>query len=133
MWIFPEKPDSASIMPLAEPSGVALGWAALGLPETGWVLVVDEDQCQLCPDEVDRPCHYECKVHQAACSFCSERILAGALPLCVKACPHGAIWIGNLERNNVTNGLRLTRLSELLKRRRFAVAEPDHRTLVLQT
>lgn len=132
MWIFPEKPRSASVLPLDELPAIRQGWSALGLPETGWVLITDEDQCQLCPDLSARPCQYDCKVHQAACSFCSERLFHGDLPLCIDACPHGAVWIGNLERNHATNGIRVMYLSDLLKWRRFEAVEPDRRTLVLR-
>ncbi|MFZ5816471.1 MAG: hypothetical protein ACOY93_14425 [Bacillota bacterium] len=132
MWIFPEKTRSASVVPVEGGPAVIQGWSALGLPETGWVLITDASQCQLCPDPTARFCEIDCRTHPAACSFCADRLLSGELPHCVDACPHGAIWIGNLERNNATNGIRVTRLSELLRRRRFMVTEPDRRTVILQ-
>jgi|GEM_PF-5438899 len=133
MWNFQEERRAASVMPVAEPEPkkVRHGWAALGLPETGWILVMDRDQCQLCPASSPRPCQRDC-LESATCDSCKERILAGKLPLCVESCPHGAIWVGSLDRNNATNGIRVIPLAELLKRRRFAVEGADRRRIVLR-
>lgn len=67
----------------------------------------------------------------AKCTFCAYRLLDGLLPVCVDACPHGAIWIGNMERNTATNGLRVIRLGDLLGRRKYEVAEHGNRVIHL--
>ncbi len=133
MWIVPQQKRAESVMPLSQPASTLRGWAALGLPETGWLLITDQDQCQLCPDVALQPCQLDCRRYQATCTFCADRILAGSLPFCVENCPHGAIWVGNLDRNTATNGIRVIPLTELLKRRRFDVSEPDCRTVVLHS
>lgn len=197
-------------------------WPALGLPETGWLLVSDKEQCSLCPGEGNPPCTAACgsahnldpdarkainacrqcdpapceescaagavgrtpqgvvEVDQevcngckfcldaceygallwvdpyqvppmphgvsrytagrpygelpntvAKCTFCDYRLLKGVLPVCVEACALGAIWVGNLDRNTVTNGYKVLRLSDLLNQRRFQVAAPGQRVLHL--
>jgi molybdopterin-containing oxidoreductase family iron-sulfur binding subunit len=48
------------------------------------------------------------------CDFCTDRLAAGGLPSCVEACPHNAIYMGDLEEDIATNGARMVRLSSLL-------------------
>ncbi len=48
------------------------------------------------------------------CDFCTERAGAGGVPVCVEACPNGAIYFGDLEEGIATNGERMVSMSELL-------------------
>ncbi len=185
-------------------------WAALGLPDTGWMLVTDKVQCEACPSGDAAPCTSGCaashhlvpeareamgaclqcepapceeacaagaitrnaqgvmEVDQevcngcrfcidaceydallwvdpyhtatpphgyerystgrpsgelpntvAKCTLCTYRLSAGDLPVCVDACPLNAIWVGNLDRNTATNGVKILRLSDLLQGRTY--------------
>jgi molybdopterin-containing oxidoreductase family iron-sulfur binding subunit len=48
------------------------------------------------------------------CDFCMDRMAAGGLPTCVEACPHHAIYIGDLEEGIATNGAEMADLELLL-------------------
>lgn len=67
----------------------------------------------------------------AKCTFCTDRLMAGQMPVCAEACPVNAIWVGNLDRDTVTNGHQLLRLSELLGQRSFEPMGPGNRMLEL--
>lgn len=49
------------------------------------------------------------------CDFCTERVSAGGLPMCVEGCPRGAFYFGDLEEDIATNGEDIVRFSTLLK------------------
>lgn len=67
----------------------------------------------------------------AKCTLCSDRLLSGQMPACAEACPGQAIWVGNLDRDTVTDGRQLLRLSELLARQTYEVVGPGNRVLML--
>lgn len=48
------------------------------------------------------------------CDFCTDRLAAGGLPTCVEACPHHAIYMGDLEEGIATNGAEMVDLEMLL-------------------
>ena len=48
------------------------------------------------------------------CMFCSHLLKVGKLPGCVDGCPMGAIYMGDFNRDIVTNGLEVVKLSEFL-------------------
>lgn len=48
------------------------------------------------------------------CDFCTDRMAAGGVPVCVEACPHHAIYVGDLEEGIATNGAQMVSLDELL-------------------
>ncbi len=48
------------------------------------------------------------------CDFCTDRASAGGLPVCVEACPRGALYFGDLEEGIATNGAEMVSLSSLL-------------------
>ena len=48
------------------------------------------------------------------CDFCTDRLSEGGLPACVEACPHHAIYMGDLEEGIATNGAQMVELRELL-------------------
>lgn len=48
------------------------------------------------------------------CNFCPERTAAGGVPFCVEACPHGAIYFGDLEEDIATNGDEVVELSRFI-------------------
>ncbi len=48
------------------------------------------------------------------CDFCTDRIAAGGLPTCVEACPHHALYMGDLEEGIATNGAEMVDLELLL-------------------
>ena len=48
------------------------------------------------------------------CDFCTDRLAAGGLPSCVEACPHHAIYMGDLEEGIATNGAEMVDLGLLL-------------------
>jgi len=211
-----------AVMPLKGTPPVSRDWTSLGLPEKGWVMVTDKQQCALCPKPADRACAIACadthnlqqearlamgiceqcdpapcedacpadaishtaqgvvQVDQelcigcqfcvdvcpsgalvvvdpyavptpafgvsdytagrptgelpgtvAKCTLCSYRLLDGSLPVCVQACPHGGVWVGNLERNTATNGQCVVRLSDLLGQRNYMVADHGRRVIDL--
>jgi Fe-S-cluster-containing dehydrogenase component len=67
----------------------------------------------------------------AKCTFCSDRLLTGQMPVCAEICPAGAIWVGNLDRNTATNGHQVVRLSDLLGQRSVALTPPGQRVVSL--
>lgn len=67
----------------------------------------------------------------AKCTFCSGRLLKGLMPSCAEACPQGAIWVGNLDRNTATNGRELVQLTALLDGRVVLTTPPGQRMLTL--
>jgi Fe-S-cluster-containing dehydrogenase component len=42
------------------------------------------------------------------------------MPICAEACPEGAVWVGNLDRNTATDGHKVVRLADMLGERSFA-------------
>jgi molybdopterin-containing oxidoreductase family iron-sulfur binding subunit len=48
------------------------------------------------------------------CDFCPDETRAGELPFCVRGCPQGALWFGDLEEDMVTNGKEVKVLSRFL-------------------
>jgi Fe-S-cluster-containing dehydrogenase component/Ni/Fe-hydrogenase subunit HybB-like protein len=48
------------------------------------------------------------------CNFCPHLARAGKLPYCAQACPHNAIYYGDLEEDIATNGKDVVKLSRLL-------------------
>lgn len=48
------------------------------------------------------------------CDFCPDMIRAGTLPYCVLACPHSAIFYGDLEEDVATNGSELIEFSDFI-------------------
>lgn len=48
------------------------------------------------------------------CDFCPERARSGWVPYCVQACPHHAIYWGDLEEDLATNGDAVVKLSRFL-------------------
>lgn len=214
---------AAPVMPLKSPPPQTLDWPSMGLPQTGWIVLVDQQQCDLCDPMGDMPCVHACAVEHdlagdlrarpaprtgsfaqptcnqcenapcadicpvgaishnaqgiveldqelcigcrfcedvcptgalmfvdpyqvspppyalpgyspdrptgllprtvAKCTLCTDRILAGLLPSCVESCPNQALFIGNLDRNTATNGRQVTKLSDLLARRRHETQE----------
>jgi Fe-S-cluster-containing dehydrogenase component len=51
------------------------------------------------------------------CVFCADRLRNNELPRCVKACPMGVLYFGDLLEDTVTNGDETVRFSELIKER----------------
>ncbi|MBU6423665.1 MAG: 4Fe-4S dicluster domain-containing protein [Chloroflexi bacterium] len=48
------------------------------------------------------------------CDFCPDMARAGRLPYCAQACPHGAIYYGDLEEDLATNGSEVVKISRFL-------------------
>lgn len=48
------------------------------------------------------------------CVFCADRLRINELPRCVKACPMGVIYFGDLNEDAVTNGVETLRFSSLM-------------------
>ena len=48
------------------------------------------------------------------CDFCPDMARAGRLPYCAQACPHHAIYYGDLEEDVATNGDQVVKLSRML-------------------
>jgi molybdopterin-containing oxidoreductase family iron-sulfur binding subunit len=48
------------------------------------------------------------------CVFCADRLRNNELPRCVKACPMGVIYFGDLSEDAVTNGTETVRFSTLM-------------------
>ena len=48
------------------------------------------------------------------CNFCPHLASAGELPYCAQACPHHAIYYGDLEEDLASNGDQVVKLSRLL-------------------
>jgi Fe-S-cluster-containing dehydrogenase component len=67
----------------------------------------------------------------AKCTMCTSRLLNGQMPICAEACPEGAVWVGNLDRNTATDGHQVVRLAELLGERPFTVPTPGPRVIFL--
>jgi molybdopterin-containing oxidoreductase family iron-sulfur binding subunit len=51
------------------------------------------------------------------CVFCADRLRINELPRCVKACPMGVIYFGDLTEDAVTNGVETLRFSTLMRDR----------------
>lgn len=67
----------------------------------------------------------------AKCTMCSYRMLAAQMPICVEACPLGAIWVGNLDRDTAANRMQVQRLTQLLDGRMYEVLSGGRRTVYL--
>lgn len=50
------------------------------------------------------------------CDFCPDMARAGRLPYCAQACPHDAIYYGDLETGLATNGSSVVDIYEFLER-----------------
>jgi len=48
------------------------------------------------------------------CDFCVDMVRGGSLPMCVQACPQGAIYYGDLEEDIATNGLAMVGFRDYL-------------------
>jgi molybdopterin-containing oxidoreductase family iron-sulfur binding subunit len=48
------------------------------------------------------------------CVFCADRLRNDELPRCVKACPMGVIYFGDINEDAVTNGVETLRFSSLM-------------------
>lgn len=48
------------------------------------------------------------------CDFCPDMVKAGALPYCIQACPHAAIYYGDLEEDVATNGREVVSITRFL-------------------
>jgi len=48
------------------------------------------------------------------CVFCADRLRNNELPRCVRACPMGVIYFGDLNEDAVTNGVETLRFSSLM-------------------
>ena len=48
------------------------------------------------------------------CVFCADKLRNNELPRCVKACPMGVIYFGDLAEDAVTNGVETLRFSSLM-------------------
>lgn len=48
------------------------------------------------------------------CDFCPDMVRSGTLPYCIQACPHLAIYYGDLEEDLATNGRQLVSISRFL-------------------
>lgn len=48
------------------------------------------------------------------CIFCADRLRVNELPRCVKACPMGVIYFGDLNEDAVTNGVETLKFSSLM-------------------
>jgi len=48
------------------------------------------------------------------CDFCPDMVRSGTLPYCIQACPHRAIYYGDLEEDLATNGLDLVSVTRYL-------------------
>ncbi len=48
------------------------------------------------------------------CDFCPDMVRSGTLPYCIQGCPHRAIYYGDLEEDNATNGRELVSVSRFL-------------------
>ena len=48
------------------------------------------------------------------CVFCADRLRVNELPRCVKACPMGVIYFGDINEDAVTNGVETLRFSSLM-------------------
>lgn len=48
------------------------------------------------------------------CDFCPDMVRVGTLPFCIQGCPHRAIYYGDLEEDNATNGRELVSVSRFL-------------------
>lgn len=51
------------------------------------------------------------------CDFCPDMLRQGELPHCVKACPMGVLYFGDLEEDIVTNGEETVQFSTLINER----------------
>ncbi len=48
------------------------------------------------------------------CDFCPDMVRSGTLPYCIQACPHRAIYYGDLEEDLATNGRELVSIARHL-------------------
>lgn len=51
------------------------------------------------------------------CVFCADRLRINELPRCVRACPMGVIYFGDVNEDAVTNGVETLRFSSLMVER----------------
>jgi molybdopterin-containing oxidoreductase family iron-sulfur binding subunit len=51
------------------------------------------------------------------CGWCGHDYEKGILPPCVRGCPHGAIFFGDLNEDTISNGRETWRISEVFKKR----------------
>ncbi|MFN8257199.1 MAG: 4Fe-4S dicluster domain-containing protein [Bacteroidales bacterium] len=51
------------------------------------------------------------------CDFCPDQAREGKLPHCVKGCPMGVIYFGDMNEDTVTNGDETIRFSEIIRDR----------------
>lgn len=49
------------------------------------------------------------------CDFCPDQLRKGELPSCVKSCPNGVYYMGDIYEDTVTNGSETLRFSQLIK------------------
>jgi molybdopterin-containing oxidoreductase family iron-sulfur binding subunit len=49
------------------------------------------------------------------CDFCPDMARDGVLPDCVRACPNGVIYYGDINEDVVSNGVDIVRFSDLIK------------------
>jgi molybdopterin-containing oxidoreductase family iron-sulfur binding subunit len=49
------------------------------------------------------------------CDFCIDTVKQGELQPCIKACPNGVFFFGDLNEDTVTNGSETYRFSELVR------------------
>lgn len=50
----------------------------------------------------------------AKCDFCPEIARSGRLPFCITACPHRALYYGDLEEDLATNGEEVVKITQYL-------------------
>jgi Fe-S-cluster-containing dehydrogenase component len=51
------------------------------------------------------------------CDFCPDKSREGQLPYCVKACPMGVLYFGDMNEDTVTNGDETIRFSDIIRDR----------------
>jgi Fe-S-cluster-containing dehydrogenase component len=51
------------------------------------------------------------------CDFCPDRSREGLLPYCVKACPMGVLYFGDMNEDTVTNGDETIRFTDIIRDR----------------
>lgn len=86
---------ASAVKPLPSPPPVERHWAAMGLPDTGWVLITDQALCQSCSADPQQPCMGACisghdlpAQGRAAMGTCAQCEVA----VCADVCPVSAIY-----------------------------------------